>query len=67
MKNEVRHTAYASYRCKYPIVFAPKYRRKAVYGALKRNAGEIIRKLNKEKNVEIMEAETCSDHIHHRT
>lgn len=64
MKNEVRHTAHSSYRCEYHIVFAPKYRRKAIYGALKKDIGEIIRKLCKEKNVEIIEAEACPDHIH---
>ncbi len=64
MKNEVRHTAHSSYRCEYHIVFAPKYRRKEIYGALKKDIGEIIRKLCKEKKVEIIEAEACPDHIH---
>ena len=64
MKNEVRHTAHSTYRCEYHIVFAPKYRRKEIYGQLKKDIGEILRKLCKEKNVEIIEAEACPDHIH---
>ena len=64
MKNEVRHTAHSSYRCEYHIVFAPKYRRREIYGALKKDIGEIIRKLCNEKKVEIIEAEACPDHIH---
>lgn len=60
MKNEVRHTAHLSYRCEYHIVFAPKYRRKEIYGALKKDIGEIIRKLCREKKVEIIEAEACA-------
>ena len=64
MKNEVRHTAHSSYRCEYHIVFAPKYRRREIYGALKKDIGEIIRKLCCEKKVEIIEAEACVDHIH---
>ena len=64
MKNEVRHTAHSSYRCEYHIVFAPKYRRREIYGALKKDIGEIIRKLCCEKKVEIIEAEACPDHIH---
>ncbi len=59
MKNEVRHTAHSSYRCEYHIVFAPKYRRREIYGALKKDIGEIIRKLCCEKKVEIIEAEAC--------
>ena len=42
----------------------PKYRRKEIYGQLKKDIGEIIRKLCNEKKVEIIEAEACPDHIH---
>ena len=62
--NEVKHTAHSSYRCQYHIVFAPKYRRKEMYGQLRRDIGEILRKLSEQKGVEIIEAETCVDHIH---
>ena len=64
MKNEVKRTAHSSYRCEYHIVFAPKYRRKIIYGELKRDIGEILRKLCNEMKVEIIEAEACPDHIH---
>ena len=64
MKNEIKHTAHSTYRCEYHIVFAPKYRRKEIYGQLKKDIGEIIRKLCNEKKVEIIEAEACPDHIH---
>ena len=64
MKNEVKHTAHSSYRCEYHIVFAPKYRRKIIYRELKRDIGEILRKLCNEMKVEIIEAEACPDHIH---
>ena len=46
------------------IAFAPKYRRKEIYGQLKRDIGEILRKLCEQKGVEIIEAEACPDHIH---
>ena len=64
MKNEVKHLAHSSYRCEYHIVFAPKYRRRELYGQLKADIGEIIRKLCNEKKVEIIEAEACANHIH---
>ena len=46
------------------IAFAPKYRRKVIYGTIKKDIGEILRKLCEQKNVEIIEAEACPDHIH---
>ena len=46
------------------IAFAPKYRRKEIYGQLKKDIGEILRKLCEQKGVEIIEAEACPDHIH---
>ena len=64
MKNEIKKTAHSSYRCEYHIVFAPKYRRKVIYKELKRDIGEILRKLCNEMKVEIIEAEACPDHIH---
>jgi putative transposase len=45
-------------------VFAPKFRRKIIYGQLKADIGQILRKLCAEKKVEIIEAEACPDHIH---
>ena len=64
MKNEIKKLEHSTYRCQYHIVFAPKYRRKAIYGELKADIGKILRKLCNEKKVEIIEAEACPDHIH---
>ena len=63
-KNKIRSTAHSKYRCQYHIVFAPKYRRKIIYGKIKKDIGEILRKLCEQKGVEIIEAEACKDHIH---
>ena len=62
--NEIKSTAHSKYRCQYHIVFAPKYRRQIIYGKIKKDVGEIIRKLCEQKGVEIIEAEACKDHIH---
>ena len=45
-------------------MFAPKYRRLAIYGKIKVDIGKILRKLCKQKGVEIIEANACKDHIH---
>ena len=62
--NEIKTLSHSTYRCQYHIVFAPKYRRKEIYGKLRKDIGEIIRKLCEQKCVEIIEAEACKDHIH---
>ena len=60
-KNSLAHT---TWNCKYHIVFAPKYRRKIIYGEIREYIGKILRKLCEEKKVEIIEATACPDHIH---
>ena len=62
--NEIKSLSHSKYRCQYHIVFAPKYRRKEIYGKLRKDIGEIIRKLCEQKKVEIIEAEACPDRIH---
>ena len=64
MKNEIKHLSHSTYRCQYHIVFAPKYRRKVIYGQLRTDIGQILRKLCEQKGVEILEANAMSDHIH---
>ena len=56
--------AHSKWNCKYHIVFAPKYRRQVIYGKIKADIGVILRKLCEQKGVEIIEANSCKDHIH---
>ena len=64
MRNEIKTTAHSKYRYEYHIVFAPKYRRKIIYGQLRKDIGEILRKLCNENKVEIIKAEAYPNHIH---
>ena len=64
MKLDTNSLAHTQWECKYHIVFAPKYRRQIIYGKIKQDIGQMIRKLCKYKGVEIIEAEACKDHIH---
>ena len=61
---DINSLAHSKWNCKYHIVFAPKYRRLAIYGKIKVDIGKILRKLCKQKGVEIIEANACKDHIH---
>ena len=61
MKKSLTHTIA---ECKYHVVLVPKSRRKVIYGALRRDIGQILRKLCEYKGVTILEGNACIDHIH---
>ncbi|MBE7010993.1 MAG: IS200/IS605 family transposase [Ruminococcaceae bacterium] len=63
-KLDTESLSHTQWNCKYHIVFAPKYRRQVIYGKIKTDIGQILRKLCEYKGVEIIEAEACADHIH---
>ena len=56
--------SHTHWNCKYHIVFTPKYRRRVIYGKLRADIGKILRMLCQRKEIEIIEAESCIDHIH---
>lgn len=56
--------AHTRWNCTYHIVFIPKYRRKIMYGEVKRDIVEIIKKLCEMKQVELIDGRVCRDHIH---
>ena len=62
--NDNSSLSHTSWNCKYHIVFAPKYRRRAIYGKIRADIGRIIRMLCERKGVNIIEAELCPDHVH---
>lgn len=61
---DINSLSHSKWRCKYHIVFAPKYRRQEIYGKIKVDIGKILRMLCERKGVKIIEAEACKDHIH---
>ena len=62
--NDAHSLSHTKWNCKYHVVFAPKYRRKAFYGSRRLEIGAILRQLCQWKGVEIIEAEVCPDHVH---
>ncbi len=65
MKKETTSSlAHTTWNCKYHIVFAPKYRRKVFFGQKRLEIGAILRSLCEWKEVNIVEAEVCPDHVH---
>ena len=62
--DDLHSLSHTKWSCKYHIVFAPKYRRRAFYEARRVEVGAILRQLCEWKGVNIIEAEVCIDHVH---
>ncbi len=62
--NDTHSLSHTKWNCKYHIVFAPKYRRKVFFEEKRLEVGAILRELCKWKDVNIIEAEICPDHVH---
>ena len=62
--DDVQSLSHSKWRCKYHIVFAPKYRRQIIYRKIRADIGKILRELSERKKVEIIAAECYPNHIH---
>ncbi len=56
--------SHVRWECKYHVVIVPKYRKKVLYGKIRRGVGEIIRDLCKQKRIKLIEGHLMPDHIH---
>jgi len=56
--------AHVKWECKYHVVIVPKYRKKTLFGKLRRAIGGILRDLCRQKDVELVEGKAMPDHIH---
>ena len=62
--DDINSLSHSKWNCKYHIVFAPKYRRKVFFGEKRREILTILGQLCKWKDVVIISAEACPNHIH---
>ena len=62
--DEYQSLSHTKWDCKYHVIFIPKYRRRALYGQLRRHLGEVFRKLAEQKESRIEEAHLMPDHVH---
>lgn len=61
---EYRSLNHTTWECKYHVVFIPKYRKKALYGELRRHLGEVFHKLAEQKESQVEEGHLMPDHVH---
>ena len=62
--NDAQSLAHTMWDCKFHVVWIPKYRRKKLYGELRRELGSVLRGLAKHKECEILEGKLAIDHVH---
>lgn len=55
---------HVSWDCTYHVVIVPKYRKRALYGPVRKRIGEIIKELAKWKGITVVKGNACPDHIH---
>ena len=58
---------HSRWECKYHVVFIPKYRKKTLFGHIRRELGEVFRRLAKQRESWIEEGHLMSDHMHIQT
>ena len=56
--------SHVKWYCKYHVVFVPKYRRRSIYGTLRRQIGGILRELSRQAEIELEEGHAMADHVH---
>ena len=61
---QVESLSHTRWECKYPIVFIPKYRRKALFGQVRKELGEVFHRLARQKESLIEEGHMMPDHVH---
>jgi putative transposase len=62
--HEWQNLSHVRWDCKYHAVFVPKYRRKVFYGRLRRQIGEILRELCRQRGIDLVEGHAMPDHVH---
>ncbi len=62
--DEFQSLSHTVWECKYHVVWIPKYRRKVLYGELRKHLGAILRELAMQRESKIVEGHLTKDHIH---
>ncbi len=62
--HEWQNLTHVKWECKYHVVIIPKYRRKVLYGRMRKEVGAILRELCRQRGVELLEGHLMPDHVH---
>jgi putative transposase len=61
---EWQSQTHVKWYCCYPVVIVPKYRRKSIFGALRKDVGQILKELCRRFEIELVEGHVMPDHVH---
>jgi putative transposase len=64
MSDLYQSLAHSKYDCKYHVVFVPKYRKKAIFGIIRKKLGAVFHELARQKECKILEGHLMPDHVH---
>jgi putative transposase len=64
MSNIPNHLNHSTWHCKYHVVFVPKYRKKVLYGRLRKELKDIFHRLAQQKECQIETGSLLADHVH---
>ena len=64
MNSSTENLKHTKWECKYHVVFIPKYRRKVMYGSIRKELGAMLRELAQHKESEVEEGHLMADHVH---
>ena len=64
MSESQNHLNHATWECKYHVVFTPKYRKKVLFGQLRRHLGTVFHDLARRKECQIEQGHLMPDHVH---
>ena len=56
--------SHSTWDCTYHIVCIPKYRKKKLYGQIRKFLGPVFHELAGQKRCQILEGHMCPDHVH---
>ena len=61
---EWQSLSHVRWYCRYHVVLVPKYRKKVIFGSLRKAIGGILRQLCEQEGVELVEGHALGDHVH---
>ena len=64
MSDSYQSLSHSKWDCKYHVVFIPKYRKKTIYGNVRKNLGAVFHELARQKECKILEGHLMQDHVH---
>ena len=59
-----QNLSHVRWECKYHVIVVPKYRKRVLYGKIRRRVGEILKDLCRQRGIEMIEGHLMPDHIH---